>query len=104
MQPNATSRGTKHGTRNGTQARMGTKASQHEPLEILPGVDFVKGGTVITEVDCGPSGGRNDGKGLLSKAKELAGKFGRISHHGTASGHMRSQHPNGSGEHIETPG
>ena len=105
MQPNGTSRGgTKQGTRKGTQVHNGTKASQHDAHEVLPGVDFVKGGTVITQVDCGPAGLRNDGKGLLSKAREFAGRFSRISHHHMGSGHMRSQHANGSGEQIEMHG
>ena len=104
MQPKGTSRGTKQGTRNGTQVQTGTKASQHDPHEILPGVDFANGGTVITEVDCGPSLDHIGGKGLLSKAKKLAGRFNRVSQQSIRSGHMRSQHANGSGEEIEMHG
>jgi hypothetical protein len=80
---------------------MATKASQHDIPEILPGVDFVKGGTVVTEVDCGPTGGRNGSKGLLSKAKKLAERF---SINRTGSGLMRNQHADESGEQIEMSG
>lgn len=102
MQPNGTSRGgTKQGTRKGTEVYAGSKMSHHDPHEILPGVDFVKGGTVVTEVDCGPAEDRKNGKGLLSKAKKLAWRLSRGSHQHSGSRHMKSQHPNESGEEIE---
>ena len=75
---------------------MGTKASQHDPQELLPGVDFA--GSVTTKVGCGP---RPQEKGILSKTKEVVGRLSRVgSHQYTSSGHMASQH-GGIGEEIE---
>jgi hypothetical protein len=105
MAPNLTrngSKGTHLGTRNGTMNHMGTKASHHDPADILAGVDFKN--TVITEVDCGPIIDRQAERGLFSKAKELAARLSRMSsHQPTNAGHMRSQHA-AVGEEIEMHG
>lgn len=79
---------------------MSTKASQHDPQDRLPGIDFAN--TVITEIDCGPRHIPEE-KGMISKARELAGRLSRVSsyhHHHTGSAHFRSQHSR-SGEEIE---
>jgi hypothetical protein len=93
-----TTKGTTKGTRHGTQTYIGTKASQHDMP--VPGVNFEN--KVVTEVNCGPSDRRADGKGIISKAKKFAGRFSR------GGGHTRTgsndQASRSSAEEIEMQG
>ena len=82
------------GTRNKNTTRAsqiggGTKSSQHDPQDLLPGVDF--GGSVITAVDCGSL--RPPEKGIISKTKEVVGRLSRVAtNQNTGNGHTMSQH------------
>jgi hypothetical protein len=92
-------------TRNGTQTKFGeSKCSHHDPRN-LPGVDFSN--TVVTEVGCGPVDRQSDGKGLISKVREFAGRLSRVDHPNTTEpvkGHAAPEeiemHAPGEGKEI----
>jgi hypothetical protein len=84
-------------TRN---SHLQSKISQRHVVEYLGGMEGAN--TVITAVDCGPETCRTE-KGIMDKAKGLAGKLSRISLQNTRSTPVRrtSGGGNGEGEQVE---
>jgi hypothetical protein len=72
---------------------------RHDALEYLGAIDQ-RANTVVTAVDCGPVT-RYEDKGIVGKAKSLAGRLGRVTLHHDG-GNMVGRVPGGSGEEVET--